>query len=148
MITERKSGSDNECKGIQESAIIPILLSSISSTELCLMLLIERDKKEQKIFYRSRNCQLFVENRKYCISCQELFDSLNHFHHLHLKKPCERFHQENSAEVLEQKTVKELYNVSLTTPGWGRAWSSVVRVRAEAQTGESLVLAFLSADLS
>ena len=115
MITERKYGSDNECKGIQESAIIPILLSSISSTELCLMLLIERDKKEQKIFYRSRNCQLSVGNGKYCISCQELFDSLNHFHHLHLKKPCERFHQENSAEVLEQKTVKDLYNVSLTT---------------------------------
>ena len=114
-ITENKFKSENRCNGIQESYIIPILLSSLSATELCLMFLIENDNSDQNIFYRSRNCQLFVENGKYCISCQELFDSLNHFHNLYLKKPCEQFHNDygtivkipklNSIKALEKVTV-------------------------------------------
>ena len=94
--------SSNTCPGIQESSIIPILLSSLSSTELCLMFLIERDKSDQNIFYRSRNCDKVVQNGNFCTSCQDLWDNLNHFHHLHLKKSCKQFQQENNTSELEQ----------------------------------------------
>ena len=116
MITvpECASKKDHECKGIQESCIMPILLSSLTTTELCLMFLIERDKLEQNIFYRSRNCQLMVEKGPYCISCQELFNNLNHFHHLYLEKPCEQFHYENSDSIQKQKLVNDHTDVTLT----------------------------------
>ena len=79
---------NNTCPGIQENSIIPILLSSLSTTELCLMFLIERDKADQNIYYRSRNCDKVLQNGLFCPSCQELFDNLNHFHHIQLKKSC------------------------------------------------------------
>ena len=94
---------ENTCPGIQESSIIPILLSSLSTTESCLMFLIERDMNGQNIFYRSRNCEKDVKNGNFCPSCQELFDNLCHFHHLHLKKSCNQFQQENSITEAEQE---------------------------------------------
>ena len=86
---------NNTCPGIQENSIIPILLSSLSTTELCLMFLIERDKADQNIYYRSRNCDKVLQNGLFCPSCQELFDNLNHFHHIQLKKSCKQFQEEN-----------------------------------------------------
>ena len=105
------------CPGIQESSIIPILLSSLSTTELCLMFLIERDRAGQNITYRSRNCK-FVIDEKYCSECQDLLDNLRHFHHLHLKKSCKEFQKENDApaQAVKQNETKlrNLGNVTLT----------------------------------
>ena len=92
---------ENTYPGIQESSIIPILLSSLSTTESCLMFLIERDMNGQNIFYRSRNCEKDVKNGNFCPSCQELFDNLCHY--LHLKKSCNQFQQENSITEAEKE---------------------------------------------
>ena len=96
---------ENTCPGIQESSIIPILLSSLSTTESCLMFLIERDMNGQNIFYRSRNCEKDVKNGNFCPSCQELFDNLCHY--LHLKKSCNQFQQENSITEAEKEEEPE-----------------------------------------
>ena len=113
-VSENSSKNKKECKGIKESFIIPILLSSLTTTELCLMFFIERDKEEQNVYYRSRSCQVVTENGSYCISCQELFHNLNHFHYLHLKKPCEQFHSEDRTTEPKQKLVNNHGDVTLT----------------------------------
>ena len=83
------------CLGIKETSIIPLLLSSLSSTELCLLFFIEEDTHGQDVVYRSRRCDNKVSNGKFCFACQELFDNLNHYHHLQLKKSCTQFKYEN-----------------------------------------------------
>ena len=107
---------ENSCRGIRESSIIPILLSSLSATELCLMFLIERDKTNQEnIYYRSRFCEVLVEDRKCCKACQELFNNLDHFHSIHMKKPCELFHKESVISVLNENGITQaIGNVTLT----------------------------------
>ena len=115
-LIENSFESYNSCRGIRESSIIPILLSSLSATELCLMFLIERDKTNQEnIYYRSRFCEVLVEDRKCCNACQELFNNLDHFHSIHMKKPCELFHKESVISVLNENGITQaIGNVTLT----------------------------------
>jgi len=91
-------------------------LSSLSATELCLMFLIERDQtNQQNIFYRSRTCNLVVNDGRCCISCNELFDNLNHFQSIHMKKPCELFHKEKSSTVQNDNIeTNDFGNITLT----------------------------------
>jgi len=115
-LLESQKVTINVCPGIQESSIIPILLSSLSATELCLMFLIERDKtNQQNIIYRSRTCDLVVNDGSCCIACNALFDNLNHFHSIHMKKPCELFHKESSSPV-QNKNIRtnDFGNITLT----------------------------------
>ena len=97
------------CPGIKETSIIPLLLSSLSTTELCLLFFIQGDQSGQDIVYRSRNCSNKENNENVCAHCQKLFNYLNHFHHLQLKKSCEqyKFEIENVSEALED-TVNEI----------------------------------------
>ena len=104
------------CSGINEQVLIPNLLSSLSSTELCLMILIER--KNVDIVYRSRFCSgdsLVWGDIGYCNECKALYDNLVHFHHLYLKQSCSQFSQLRSgvtvpvAEVTPQNRKKRKY---------------------------------------
>ena len=46
------------CYGISEDTILPILLSSLSATEVCLMFLIQKCGAD--IRYKSRSCKMKV----------------------------------------------------------------------------------------
>ena len=88
------------CKGIPEGSIAPFLLSSLSTTELCLMFLIERDRTSKDIVYRSRKCDMITNKTEtYCQVCKELLNYLNHFHHLHLKKSCKQFSDQKRKKI-------------------------------------------------
>ena len=75
------------CLGLKESIVLPLLLSNLTTTELCLMFLIE--KYENNVLYKSRNCNGFQS--PLCDECKETFDTANHFHHLYLKQTCNEF---------------------------------------------------------
>jgi len=75
------------CLGLKESIVLPLLLSNLTTTELCLMFLIE--KYENNVLYKSRNCNGFQSTL--CDECKETFDTVNHFHHLYLKQTCNEF---------------------------------------------------------
>ena len=80
------------CLGVKESSILPILLSHLSTTEICLMFLIE--KQSEYFVYRSRNCPR--TNETLCNECKSIFNTLNHFHHVYLKQTCDEFKIGNS----------------------------------------------------
>ena len=91
---------NTRCPGLLERDIVPILLSSLSTTELCLMFYIE--KSDQNILYRSRNCDREIapkcEKKKLCENCQKLFKTLSHFHHLYLNVSCSQYKFEHGVE--------------------------------------------------
>ena len=100
----------NACQGIHESQIIPLLFSSVTATELCLMFLIERDKSD--IWYRSRNCEEVAQNEySYCSACSSLFENLKHFHHLHINKSCKEF--SDSVQYKKDDTEKSSPSIEL-----------------------------------
>ena len=103
------------CLGLNESLVLPLLLSNLSSTELCLMFLIE--KQDNSFLYRSRNCSGFPI--QLCDECKETFDTLNHFHHIYLKQTCNEFRNGLQREtvintVTSYNSKEELVNVENT----------------------------------
>ena len=104
------------CKGIPEGSIAPFLLSSLSTTELCLMFLIERDRSSKDIVYRSRKCYNINNTETYCQSCKELLNNLNHFHHLYLKKSCKQF-SDQKRKKLKSPIVFETTSLALLKEG-------------------------------
>ena len=78
------------CYGISEDTILPILLSSLSTTEVCLMFLIQKCGPD--IRYKSRSCKMKVNvNVDLCEQCKNLLNNLIHFHHVYLKQSCSQF---------------------------------------------------------
>ena len=75
------------CIGVRESFILPTLLSDLSTTEVCLMFIIE--KQNENFIYKSRNCS--NSDEVLCKECEITFNTLNHFHHLYLKQSCNEF---------------------------------------------------------
>lgn len=80
------------CQGVNESYLLPLFLSNLSTTEICLMLLIE--KQGPDISYRSRNCN--KDNIPLCDVCKSTFDTLTHFHHNFLNQSCSEFENLNT----------------------------------------------------
>ena len=82
------------CYGVSESQIMPMLLSSLTTTEICLMFLIQ--KCGTNIYYKSRNCKMEINgNGNCCQACQVLLNNLIHFHHLYLKQSCSQYSDSN-----------------------------------------------------
>ena len=86
------------------------------------MFLIERDKADQNIYYRSRNCDKVLQNGLFCPSCQELFDNLNHFHHIQLKKSCKQFQEDTQEIIVNQNeiTIQDTESDQMHSPEIGK----------------------------
>ena len=67
------------CYGVSESQIMPVLLTSLTTTEVCLMFLIQ--KCGNGIFYKSRKCEMEIDGNENC--CQKCRDLLNNLIHLY-----------------------------------------------------------------
>ena len=86
------------CYGVLESQIMPMLLSSLTTTEICLMFLIQKSGKD--VYFKSRNCVMEIDgNGNCCQKCVDLLDNLTHFHHLYLKQSCSQYTDSNSKEM-------------------------------------------------
>ena len=77
-----------ECPGFAENEILPLLLSNLSTTEMLLMVLVE--KNNAGIVYKSRNCGRTGDN-SVCDQCQKMFNNISHFHHLYLSQSCKQY---------------------------------------------------------
>merc|ERR1719186_291346 len=66
------------CPGVAENLVLPLLSQFGNVNFACVMFLIE--KMDQKVVYRSRECQMVVkreEGEKLCFPCKDLFQSLD-----------------------------------------------------------------------
>ena len=95
------------CLGVNESLLLPLLLSNLTTTEICLMFLIE--KQGPDIAYRSRNCR--NDNTSLCVVCKSSFDTLTHFHHIFLKQSCSEF--KNGSTESQQKTLSNISEIEI-----------------------------------
>ena len=106
---------NTQCPGIPERYVVPILLSSLSTTELCLMFYIEQIDHE--VIYRSRNCKKQVscdKENNICANCQKLFDNLSHFHHLYLEISCAQYNLKTGINKDEEKKHVETHETLLS----------------------------------
>ena len=104
------------CQGVKEICVLPILLSNLSTTEICLMFIIE--KHGDKFLYKSRNCVGGDDDESLCAKCKEIFDTLNHFHHLYLKQTCHEFAIKNAPPPKIEIETDEYFETDETFQTW------------------------------
>ena len=76
------------CSGFDETKLLPLLVSKLSTTELFLMVLIESNNNN--IVYRSRYCNKNSDGKS-CEQCLKMFNNISHFHHIYLNQSCEQY---------------------------------------------------------